>query len=380
MPVSTAFSLENSSASLLLTAVFKWFDEANIPYCVQRNYHGYPDRLTGDVDIVVPEGQIAFIADKLRRLAHRLGWSCYIEYSWRGSAHLGFCKSIYPERFVLVIELFAGGSWRGMVYLSSSNILSGRIRHGITWRPRPAHQAVITAIHHLLYNQEVPDKYKEEICSLVRDDQELFKQVLSSAFGKSLSKLTLETILDGGWEMLANKAAWYKFFLALLIYKHPFISLVNILHGFRACRHIPEGVLFVVCNESEKQRNLLCKMLLEIAEQWHIFIPIFRKIINCDNPVRLGSSEAKLVYHVVRHGGIAVINCKVALDINLKLSYPFYRITSVEDGSRVDVEHNNCIKDSKTLVISDGDVEQMVLQIWNFILIDRSQRNLTFND
>ena len=41
--------------TLFLQLILDRLEEAGVQYCIARNYEKYPDVITGDVDIVVPE-------------------------------------------------------------------------------------------------------------------------------------------------------------------------------------------------------------------------------------------------------------------------------------------------------------------------------------
>ena len=142
---------DNDEASTLLIKIFKWFAENNILYCVQRNYEKYPENITGDVDLIVSDQQLRFVFDNIILLARKTGWQCYYDYSWEKTAYIGLFKPIYPSRYTLTIELFAGARWHGLCYLPASLILHCRQKSGSTWKPAPCHQAIMTLIHHLLF-------------------------------------------------------------------------------------------------------------------------------------------------------------------------------------------------------------------------------------
>ena len=46
---------DSNDASLLLVKTLEWLDTSEIEYCVERNYQGYPESLTGDLDLVISD-------------------------------------------------------------------------------------------------------------------------------------------------------------------------------------------------------------------------------------------------------------------------------------------------------------------------------------
>jgi len=369
---STGKKCDSSAASLFIETIFIQFDEDDILYCVERNYQGYPNHLTGDVDIVVADGQMKKAVQIIDEISKKLGWSCYVKYVWEKTAHIGFCIPVYPNRFVLVIELFSGARWHGIVYLSASKLLSHRIRHNITWKPLPAHQAIITSIHHLLYNGHVPSKYRQEILSLVKVDPELFCRTLSQPFGKYLANLTLENILNENWDVLAQKSSIYKFFLILRNFQTSANSIPTILRGFVAKHNMPDGVALFVYSDNIKQRDKICAFLLNIADLWHIFIPPFRRVINCDNSSISKSNGIRFCYRAFRNGGVAIFGCDLSSEIALKFSYPHYKIRCVGYECIVSVECKNSTLSLAHFVISDNNLINLAFELWNCILANKS--------
>ncbi len=64
----------SSEESDLLVAVRDFLNGNEVPYILVRNYEGYPDILTGDVDLYVPLEQVIGRLESLRQLIEGLGW------------------------------------------------------------------------------------------------------------------------------------------------------------------------------------------------------------------------------------------------------------------------------------------------------------------
>ena len=374
--MSINISLDNSDAASFLVSILGWLDHEEILYCVERNYQGYPDRLTGDVDLVVPDGQVAEIARGILDIANNSGWQCYQEHTWEKASYLGFEKAIYPGRFALTIELFAGAHWHGMAYLTSSIILKNRIRHGITWKPHPAHQVIITTIHHLLYNGTVPKKYREEVLLLLANNSDRFIDDLSPVFGHSLAKFALQSIVNSAWDELAKKVKKYRKVLLSASAKRPIESVPTMFRGFMAVRKIPEGIVLLVYGDDYKERETLCNLLLNVADCWHIFNPPLRKIIHCDPlNAQFAKSDFKSACHVLHRGGVVIFGCSNVSDIKLTLFYPEYKIYCSEKYE-IKVKGESIIKDFDEDKFISYSNEQKALRMWNFILADRAKRKI----
>ena len=334
-----AFNIRNNeAASQFLSEIFDWFDKNKIHYCVQRNYQGYPEKITGDVDFVVPDGQLFASIDSIMNAALHTGWHCYLQNAWEKTAYLGFYQPVYPDRFTLTIEIFAGARWHGVPYLSSEEILSRRMRHGCTWRPHPVDQAIITVMHHLLYNYRVPIKYRQEVLFLIKDDVALFRQTLANSIGQKLALKIVTDIVEQKWDALANRVRTYQ--VALLVYalRHPISLISTLLGGFAAKKKAQVGALLVVEGTGGGFQNALCDELLNLADKWHIFIPPIRKIFLYPDEGMIDSQDEK-VSRILRGGGVVIINGREKIERHLHNEYPSYLIKCNEDNYFLEMDY-----------------------------------------
>lgn len=365
---------DGSEASLLLAGIFEWLDKENIKYCVERNYQGYPTRLTGDLDLVVSDHQVEKAAEGITTLAKRMGWVCYQDHIWVKSAYLGLAKSIFPKRFAFTVELFAGARWRGLPYLPASEVLEQRLKYGITWRPRPSHQAVITSVHHLLYNDHVPEKYRREIHSLVQEDSKSFLSILSCSFGRKLAGKILNNVAAEDWDALAKHVQNMKYsLLQRKLLMNPITTVLTTYKGYKAKHQLPEGVVLLVNSKEADQRNDFCSSLLELADRWHLFVPPVRKVLG-NGEMKIKQTMVDAVCRIMHSGGVAILSCKRSFDISLPLNFPIYKISVLDKQWEISLEMPNLANDS---VIYNGtikNIETASAQIWNSILADRALR------
>ena len=218
--------IENYETSYLLKEIFNNFDLHQIPYCVERNYQNYPDVITGDVDIIIGDFDIKKASKLILEIANKNKWFAYQVYSWDKTVFLGLCSNCYPRRFTLTIELFSGACWHGIEFLSGREVTKHRIKHGITWKPRPGHQALITSVHHLLYGNGIPVKYREEIYRLTSIDHEEMSLKLKSLVGKKYANFFIKNILNQNWEFFNNNfvSRLRLFFLIKYLLRNPIIK------------------------------------------------------------------------------------------------------------------------------------------------------------
>lgn len=99
------------SVEKLLAAVLERLDAEGVSYLVMRNHQGYPEKVTGDVDLVVCKSDLARGREIIVACARAAGWEVFLEARRPYLAYIGLSSARLPERFALVIELFAGGTW-----------------------------------------------------------------------------------------------------------------------------------------------------------------------------------------------------------------------------------------------------------------------------
>ena len=358
--------MNNEDASRLLSRLFNWLDDSRIAYCVERNYQGYPEKLTGDIDLLVDDQDMDRAAKGLADLAAQFGWRCYLQHVWKKYAFLGLIKEASPNRFTLTIELFAGARWHGLQYLSASNILSKRLQCGVTWRPDPSHQVIITTIHHLLYNRLVPEKYHEEVLELSRGNLESIENALSAPFGNALARRIARSIRDQEWDVLKEEVqTMQRMLLFRQLLRHPFETIGTIFYGLLAKHRLPQGVLISVGSNDEDERRLFSESLLEMADRWHIFLPPLRGV------VRPSDSAKSTIERIVRRGGVAIVNGGMDQEFQARLNLPVFRLRLEEGQWTLDASGSL----STRQVIKQGtvgDMEATTRDIWEKILCYRA--------
>ena len=355
---------------MFLAQVFQWLDNEKIKYCVERNYQGYPEELTGDLDLVISDRDIKKAANGITNVATSMNWFCYQKHAWEKSIYLGFGKLIFPQRFALTIELFAGARWHGLSYLSAKQILKYRQRSGITWHPRPSHQAAITCIHHLLYNNHVPEKYRSEVHFLTMEDSQSFHSVMSHSFGSKLAVDIFDKIKEKEWDALNNKVPAMKYAVfKRQLFKNPIGTLQTIYLGFKAKRKLPSGVILSLCTQDESLGEEFSSLFLDLADKWHLFVPPIRKIITNKNS---GHSPIKVISKVVRNGGVAILNFNNNHEFLSGLSFPIYEICLERKHWELSLKK---LDSSSNITLFEDAIEDeatAVAHIWNHILANRA--------
>ena len=371
-----------AATNSLVLALFEHFDVTDTVYCVARNYSGYPV-VTGDIDLIVAEGAIDLVARDIRTVARQQGWSCFYQATRPYSCHIGFYKSVFPDRFALVIELSAGGLWHPVPFLSASDILSQRLRKGILWVPLAPHEAILTAMHHLLWNRRIPHKYRHGVKEIVLRYPGGFFDGLSKAVGAKLARFALQCVMNDDWQALEDKALWYLMQLnARAILRNPLRYASGWLNAYyQGWLSTQEGVVLIVQASDVKWQMSLCDALLSLADRWHLFLPTVREALLVEEHHSPADAEAridKLVSRVMRRGGVAVLAVPENMALHFPLTHYPYLICGTGGNLIVEKCESNIFK-SSPLISSlasyhdEGDFESAACMVWNSVLADRAR-------
>lgn len=344
-----------------LQLVLERLETAGIQYCIERNYKGYPHVITGDVDIVVRGGDLHAAVRETQRAAKQLNWSPFVAYVGACAAHIGFYADMYPSRFVLTIEFFVGGAWRGLQFLCPDRVIRMRQRHGAFWKPNPAHEAIITLVHHLLYNRRVFDKYRSEIWALVDESPEIFERELSYSLGSRTARVFTGLVRAKGWTGLERQGRNLrrKFIVRSLVLR-PLQSVASVYKVITNMSKKPEGVVISLENFRVDSAETLADEIIGMAVSWHIFLPPNRKkiVFPRDNAVQSIKST-------VTSGGVAVVLNPSGESLGLSLSFPIIHVEE-QDG-------NFTVRIGRDESARQVTKESASIEIWNAILQYRSK-------
>jgi len=344
----------------LLQLVLERLESADIPYCIERNYQEYPNIITGDVDVLVLRGDLGAAVREAQDAARQLEWGQFVSYVGTYVAHLGFYSDKCLSRFVLVLEFFVGAAWRGLQFLCPERAIQMRQRHGFTWKPNPAHEAIITLIHHLLYNHRVYEKYRSRIGALVVASPALFEEELSYALGPRMARAFTSLVLAEDWDELENRARNLRCkFLVRSFASRPLRSAVAVCRVCIDTSKKSDGVVISLDSIRNNSPELLADELIELAVRWHIFVPPNRKKIMFQS-----KNAAKLVKSTVASGGVAVVLNPLGEELGISLRYP---IVHVEEQDSV-----------LSVRIGDKSAQRVLrdtapLEIWNVVLQHRNK-------
>jgi len=184
-----------------LLQLFHRLEQANVKYCVLRNYQMIPEGIENDVDmLVLPKDRLAFercILDS----AKATGWSLLMKPVRYGYRSYWF-QSTTSGRYVH-FDAWTKIAWKGLRWANEAKILSRRIRRKQFYIPCASDEACISLIKDLIQLGNIKEKYKNLITSMLRQDKMSLIKALGWGLGKSLSTKLCDLIEEGKWSEIA---------------------------------------------------------------------------------------------------------------------------------------------------------------------------------
>lgn len=154
--------MTNTGPSALLIKVFQALETHHIRYVVLRNFQGYPDAITGDVDLSVEPCTLRRLPGILEHLFRTNGW-LVLEHTQR---HYGIKYRLFSvdgvrrDRPYMGFDIFAGINWYGFPYLSFDAVWKRHVRWEQFRSVCEEDATRITLLHRALHGGKIPTKYK----------------------------------------------------------------------------------------------------------------------------------------------------------------------------------------------------------------------------
>lgn len=263
------------TASELLRVVLARLEERDVAYAVMRNFEEYPRKLTGDVDVVCRPESIRAAADAIEVVGREYGWKTFLRFARPYVEYIGLCRPVCPYRSVLVVEIFRGGTWYGLDFLTAEDVLKRRQRVNGIWAAMPLHAAVLSVFHHLLWNGDVPRRYRLGASESVRRDPSGFETVLTSGFGRRGAGLARLLVEDEAWEELARMRFRFRAWLAVRrIVSSPTIPPRTLVGSWLCARRSDHGIRSrLLLNDLRDDVQEIAQELEALLDAWHVGRP-----------------------------------------------------------------------------------------------------------
>ena len=330
--------------SEMLCDIFEQLTLQSINYAVARNYRALPDKITGDIDLIMQRGDFISAAVIIKKVANTHGWKVFVEYDGAFSYHLGLQNhERYPERFYLLIEFFDGGTWRGLRYYDTDKMLKTQKKIAGISCLDPKVEAFYTLTHHLLYNKIFPEKYEYLWDSLPcwRDREYLNYR----SYPLILVYYLLSFYKFKRNNLLSNIVRVYLILLSFSL--NPLCQISNLALLRNKTKAKPKGILISLEGDDDTKLKL-SRDIIEYAKRYHITIPPMKKSFV------LESVDLRQVQKIIQSGGLVILSNSdlyqndqhikrnieryIFIDINLK-TITFFKGQFIKKIDKVEI-HN----------------------------------------
>lgn len=281
-----------TAASQLLSGLIGLLEDSGARYVFGRNYEGYPETLTGDIDINVEPEAVDRIRKPFERLFRATGWRVFRrQHRPHVEAYQLFRASDETgERPFLVVEFFLGFTWLGAEFMSFDGVWKRRIRHRNFWAADRLDGILSTLLHYYFWSGFLPEKYlglwRQE---LEAGDRQAVVDRLNEVFPGRLAATLSETLVgliglpDSEWREVSGafeRRHWFeaqtrkrrqRFILRRFLKHHPGRFVVNVFAllkgGLQDLIH-PPGACLQICGEGAEAA---AQQLLRHAKKYHLY-------------------------------------------------------------------------------------------------------------
>ena len=241
-------SPEQEQISGLVTAVFRAWQRAGVPFLVLRNYEGLPDFTSNDIDVLVNPAALRRAEATLLLTARETGFHLVNRGEFATLAlYLASRQSNAQAHF----DLFTDLKWRGFDFLDCRAFLARRVNRGLFAIPHPAHEAATNLLAHFIFTGQVKEKYRAGIAAGFRAEPGVATDLLARTYGHCLAASLVAAGARGDWPLIEELAPVLRRAIILRqLALHPLHTAGSLVRdGARFVRRLvrPPGLTVVLC-------------------------------------------------------------------------------------------------------------------------------------
>jgi thymidylate kinase len=185
----------------VLGRLFHALDKAEISYCVQHGYEGYPQKTGSDVDCLMPA---TVLPTRLANVLHesRTELGAQVVQWWQGQAHFIVLagRDEHGSPIFLQLHVSPGCELRRRPLYSGDEVLSQRRRRDTFWIPAARHEFG-WYLSRKIDKGKLDDDQCRHLTSLYREDAAGCRQQIERLFGSGDLALRVATAAESGeWE------------------------------------------------------------------------------------------------------------------------------------------------------------------------------------
>lgn len=245
----------------LLTDVFRKWHDSNAPVLVLRNYEFLPERINGDLDLLVTPEFLGRAESDLVSAARTHSF-VLVNRTWFSPLALYFANLETGQQ--IHIDLFQNLVWRGITLIDASRVQARRrLYRELFFVPHPADEAAVKFLTQQMYRGRVKDSYQTSIQEAFSSFPVEAASILRTLFGADSEDL-LALIQRGQWKEASSFANTRKRAVVLRQFRHPTAFALQTVHdSIRLVRRFlrPPGVTVVLLGPDGAGKSTLAKLL-----------------------------------------------------------------------------------------------------------------------
>jgi len=255
---------EQVQLSELVTAVFRAWQRAGIPFLVLRNYQGLPQIISNDIDVLVEPADLRRAEASLLAVAGAAGFRLVNRGEF---ATLALYLAAESSNAQAHFDLFTDLKWRGFDFLDCRGFLGCRIERGLFAIPHPAHEAATNLLAHFIFSGEIKEKYRADIAAGFQAAPDVATDLLAATYGHYHATALVADGAQGRWASIEQRAPSLRRSLILRqIAGHPARAARSFLRdGARLVRRLlrPPGLTVVLCGVDGSGKSTAARAAVE---------------------------------------------------------------------------------------------------------------------
>lgn len=292
--------MTHATVSRLVDAILKNVGESLL---VLRNYDGYPDKVTGDIDLLIPN-ESASVWEKLERVIHDEGWRVVqiVERPWIRTYQL---SNPVADRPMFVIDVFRMTSWYTFPFHDVSNILRDSHAYKYFRVPSEEDQWLVTTTHYALHGGIIPEKYQRRAQEIFTAFSGHCTDVLSASLGSKTAVLFVGAVQEARWDDVRRMRTDMRISLLTRRLSLPkaWKLLLSIPPMFFGKRVVPGAVVLV---RSDGNSDCASSSATELIKRM-LGTHIYRRARDMSQEKRLPGAVAKLWIRFLLRRGTCVV-------------------------------------------------------------------------
>lgn len=186
------------SLSTFLTDLIQKMNDTGIESCILRNYAGLPHKNTGnDVDFLILNKDVTQAVSIINNM-DSITITGYIQRPYVTSVFI-YGINWGENNRAIQVDFFTSLSWKGIPYLSSSEVLTSceyaKDTNNLIKKPAEHHEAIISFFSSYLVGGWIKDKYQDQVIETFNKNRKKISLALDRFLDPKTSKELIDNVI-----------------------------------------------------------------------------------------------------------------------------------------------------------------------------------------